>query len=172
MKSLRFNKLHIEFEMASNGLLNGTMKKEPFALATWRNRFLNECEKLQKINEIFGHSLNVEDFVKKLNLCNFGIDPHHDIDLDVVSIEQVIEVLGSKNANDFNVKVNDHLTKKCNAKEGYLSSVNARLILGLGQIEWAVLFFGVHHYYMECMVAFSLALCALGTWEVAVDNDE
>jgi hypothetical protein len=25
---------------------------------------------------------------------------------------------------------------------------------------------------MECMVAFSLALCALGTWEVAADNDE
>jgi hypothetical protein len=25
---------------------------------------------------------------------------------------------------------------------------------------------------MECMVAFFLALCALGTWEVAADNDE
>jgi hypothetical protein len=25
---------------------------------------------------------------------------------------------------------------------------------------------------MECMVAFSLALCALGAWEVAANNDE
>jgi hypothetical protein len=25
---------------------------------------------------------------------------------------------------------------------------------------------------MDCMVAFSLALCALGAWEVAADNDE
>jgi hypothetical protein len=24
---------------------------------------------------------------------------------------------------------------------------------------------------MECMVAFSLALCALGTWEVAADDE-
>ncbi len=60
----------------------------------------------------------------------------------------------------------------CNVKGGYLSNVNARLILGLGQIEWVVLFFGVHHSCMECMVAFFLALCALGTWEVAADNDE
>jgi hypothetical protein len=62
---------------------------------------------------MFGHSLwNVKDFVKKLNLCNFAIDPHHDIDLDVVSIEQVIEVFGSRNANGFKLKVNDHLTKR------------------------------------------------------------
>jgi hypothetical protein len=61
---------------------------------------------------MFGHFLNVKDFVKKLNLCNFAIDPHHDINLDVVSIEQVTEVFGSRNANGFKVKVNDHSTKK------------------------------------------------------------
>jgi hypothetical protein len=74
---------------------------------------LDECEKLQKINEMVGHVFwNVEDFVKKLNLCNFGIDPHHDIDLDVVSFEQVTEVFGSRKANGFKVKVDNHLTKK------------------------------------------------------------
>ncbi len=62
---------------------------------------------------MFGHTLwNVKDFVKKLNRCNLAIDPHHDIDLDVVSIEQVIEVFGSRNANGFKLKVNYHLTKK------------------------------------------------------------
>ncbi len=55
--------------------------------------FLNECEKLRKINEIFGHSLNVKDFVQKLNLCNFGIDPHHDIDLDFFPLNTLLRFL-------------------------------------------------------------------------------
>jgi hypothetical protein len=33
-KNLGFDKLNIEFEMACNGLSNGTMKREPLALAT------------------------------------------------------------------------------------------------------------------------------------------
>jgi hypothetical protein len=35
----------------------------------------------------------------------------------------------------------------------------------LGRINWAVLFFDVHHCCMKCMVIFSFAVCALGTWK-------
>jgi hypothetical protein len=47
----------------------------------------------------------------------------------------------------------------CNVKGGRHPSVNARLILNLGLINLAVLFYGAHHYCMECMVVFFLAVC-------------
>jgi hypothetical protein len=49
----------------------------------------------------------------------------------------------------------------CNVKGGRHPSVNARLILDLGLINLAALFYGAHHYCMECTVVFFMAVCAV-----------
>ncbi len=74
-------------------------------------------EKVQKSSETFERVFgSLEDFFVKLKLSNSNINPRYDIDFNVISQEQFIQVFGKKYTNGFKVKVSEHLiTQECDS---------------------------------------------------------
>jgi hypothetical protein len=97
-----------------------TLKRQLFTLLDSNVKKLvsrRQKEKVQKTSETFKCVLwSLEDFSVKLKLINSSINPHCDIDFNVVSHEQFIQVFGKKYTNGFKVKVNEHLvTQECDS---------------------------------------------------------
>ncbi len=90
------------------------MKREPLTLLDGNvkeSMFKQQKEKFQRTSETFECTLwSLEDFLVKLKLSNYGINPRHDIDFSIVFHEQLIQVFGKKHTNEFKVKVGEHLT--------------------------------------------------------------